>query len=312
MADKILKSLNFGGADNYFPLPLVTAADNDKILSVVNGEWTAVDAPASGGGSGQYVWKKSKLVPLEGYTELEYIQTNGSQYINTGVFPTYDTTLEMKLQTTQSASACLASGCVSWANKGFGIYTNGVMYGNQTRDESVANFHGSSPVVAMLDRNKLYKDGVLLWTANDELFTSPVQMTLFGMNANGTVSEKTVMKHYYTKIYERGIAIRRYKACKNDSGVVGLYDLVSDEFSTKATGNDFTAGTAIGTLNRHEFESYVVSANIGAYPLEGELDGYFYELIKVDNLASVAGLTEEYYNVIQSTVIETIAREVNT
>ena len=43
MADKILKSLNFGGADNYFPLPLVTAADNDKILSVVNGEWVATD-----------------------------------------------------------------------------------------------------------------------------------------------------------------------------------------------------------------------------------------------------------------------------
>ena len=43
MADKTLKSLNFGGADNYFPLPLVTAADNDKILSVVNGEWAATD-----------------------------------------------------------------------------------------------------------------------------------------------------------------------------------------------------------------------------------------------------------------------------
>ena len=52
MADKTLKSLNFGGADNYFPLPLVTAADNDKILSVVNGEWAAVEAPSGGGGSG--------------------------------------------------------------------------------------------------------------------------------------------------------------------------------------------------------------------------------------------------------------------
>lgn len=47
MADKTLKSLNFGGADNYFPLPLVTAADNDKILSVVNGEWAATEAPSN-------------------------------------------------------------------------------------------------------------------------------------------------------------------------------------------------------------------------------------------------------------------------
>ena len=55
MADKTLKSLNFGGADNYFPLPLVTAADNDKILSVVNGEWAVIDFP---GNSGEYVWSR--------------------------------------------------------------------------------------------------------------------------------------------------------------------------------------------------------------------------------------------------------------
>ena len=76
MADKILKSLNFGGADNYFPLPLVTAADNDKILSVVNGEWAAAEAPS--GGSGQYVWSKHEtengkiLEYVIGETEADY------------------------------------------------------------------------------------------------------------------------------------------------------------------------------------------------------------------------------------------------
>ena len=78
MADKTLKSLNFGGADNYFPLPLVTAADNDKILSVVNGEWVAAEAPSGGGGSGQYVWSKHKtengkiLEYVIGETETDY------------------------------------------------------------------------------------------------------------------------------------------------------------------------------------------------------------------------------------------------
>ena len=55
MANKTLKSLNFGGADNYFPLPLVTDADNYKILSVVNGEWSAINVPEI---SGNYVWSK--------------------------------------------------------------------------------------------------------------------------------------------------------------------------------------------------------------------------------------------------------------
>ena len=55
MANKTLKSLNFGGADNYFPLPLVTDTDNYKILSVVNGEWSAINVPEI---SGNYVWSK--------------------------------------------------------------------------------------------------------------------------------------------------------------------------------------------------------------------------------------------------------------
>ena len=80
MADKTLKSLNFGGADNYFPLPLVTAADNDKILSVVNGEWVAAEAP-SGGGSGPYKTLLRAGTDENGYTTYipdqypyEYIQ----------------------------------------------------------------------------------------------------------------------------------------------------------------------------------------------------------------------------------------------
>ena len=42
MADKFFKSFIFGSGDRYFPLPLVTAADNDKILSVLNGDLAAV------------------------------------------------------------------------------------------------------------------------------------------------------------------------------------------------------------------------------------------------------------------------------
>ena len=56
MADVKLRSLNFGGGDIYFPLPLVTANDNDKILAVVNGEWTVSDVPA-----GKYIWSKKGM-----------------------------------------------------------------------------------------------------------------------------------------------------------------------------------------------------------------------------------------------------------
>ena len=55
MADKTLKSLNFGGVDNYFPLPIVSTNDNDNILVVADGEWVAKSPNDI---TGQYVWSK--------------------------------------------------------------------------------------------------------------------------------------------------------------------------------------------------------------------------------------------------------------
>ena len=81
MADKTLKSLNFGGADIYFPLPIVSANDNNKILSVVNGEWVVKEAPSCDG-TGQYVWSKKDSAdgPVTGYV----ISNDGEKYPDGG------------------------------------------------------------------------------------------------------------------------------------------------------------------------------------------------------------------------------------
>lgn len=42
MAEKFLRSLNFGDEDTYFPLPPVTIEDNEKVLMVINGEWEII------------------------------------------------------------------------------------------------------------------------------------------------------------------------------------------------------------------------------------------------------------------------------
>ena len=97
MADKTLKSLNFGGADNYFPLPIVSTNDNNKILSVVNGEWVVREAP-SGDGTGQYVWSKKDSAdgPVTGYV----ISNDGEKYPNGGWIDGIFYTLELEPITT--------------------------------------------------------------------------------------------------------------------------------------------------------------------------------------------------------------------
>ena len=94
MADKTLKSLNFGGADNYFPLPIVSTNDNDNILVVADGEWVAKSPNDI---TGQYVWSKKDSAdgPVTGYV----ISNDGDKYPDggwsDGVFYTLE--LEPKL-----------------------------------------------------------------------------------------------------------------------------------------------------------------------------------------------------------------------
>ena len=79
MADKTLKSLNFGGADNYFPLPIVSMNDNDNILVVADGEWVAKSPNDI---TGQYVWSKKDSAdgPVTGYV----ISNDGEKYPDGG------------------------------------------------------------------------------------------------------------------------------------------------------------------------------------------------------------------------------------
>ena len=90
MADKTLKSLNFGGADNYFPLPIVSTNDNDNILVVADGEWVAKSPNDI---TGQYVWSKKDSAdgPVTGYV----ISNDGEKYPDGGWIDGVFYTLEL-------------------------------------------------------------------------------------------------------------------------------------------------------------------------------------------------------------------------
>ena len=66
------------------------------------------------------VHKKPSLLP-SGYTELAYIQSSGTQYIDTGVKPDQTYTLKIKFQTTQTSSGGVAVSDQNWKSNGYRI-----------------------------------------------------------------------------------------------------------------------------------------------------------------------------------------------
>lgn len=115
MADKELKSLNFGGEDTYFPLPIVTSEDNDKILMVVDGKWVAGDVPVQ---SGAYVWEKHHMSSTitETAEEGRYYLAKTNSYIQSAeleygtIAPVYDATQKTWIMPNSTIGTLAGSG----------------------------------------------------------------------------------------------------------------------------------------------------------------------------------------------------------
>lgn len=175
--------------------------------------------------------------------ELEYIRSSGTQYVDTGFVPNQDTTVEVTFETTQSNQCGVAATDQAWQSNAFGIWANCVAYGSQT-DQTVV-FYGIGKVTARLDRNKLYKNGELIWTASVATFSCPSNLTLMALNRNGTIQEKTAGNLYSSKIYDNGTIIRDYIAAKMTDGTVGLYDKLHGLLYINVGSGAFTAGPEV-------------------------------------------------------------------
>lgn len=184
----------------------------------------------------------------DGYTELEYIQSNGTQYINTGVNPDQDTRVVADLQPI-AVSICGIFGAriaketacfVLWQVDQTNIEDN---YGSDATRVSVP----STTTRVLVDKNKNQLSyGDTIFTATEETFSCNYPMALFGVNSGGVIDNRRVsMRLYSCKIYDNGALVRDFLPCSNPSGAVGLYDLANGAFYANAGTGVFTAGPEI-------------------------------------------------------------------
>ena len=195
----------------------------------------------------QYV--AGPLLP-DGYTQLEYIQSSGSQYINTGFKPNQDTKISITVDFPLSGTSWLYGGRTSAGSNSLGFLCES---GSRYR------FDYASSITALTvkptgkftidsDKNKCYINGELAFTATYTTFTSPVNMYIFNNNNNGSLSGGSSAKLYNCSIYDNGVLIRSFIPCKNASGTVGLYDSVNNQFYKNAGSGTFIAGPEIPSI----------------------------------------------------------------
>ena len=183
-----------------------------------------------------------------GYTQLEYIQSSGTQYIDTGFKPNQDTRITASVVWPLSGdnrSNYLCGARESGSAKKYAINGYGGKYESHYGTNTVRVWSSVSEQFS-IDKNKnvttIY--GVTE-TQAAQTFQCPVNMFLFAMNNNGAMYSPASVKLYQFSVYDNGTLIRDFIPCKNPSGVVGMYDVVGGTFYTNAGSGAFTAGPEV-------------------------------------------------------------------
>ena len=190
-----------------------------------------------------------------GYIKLDYIQSSGTQYINTGFTPKGNSRVVMDFENMliPADAAALFGARTDTEKNVFGMWfdTTAVQphYGNvtyNTKPIAVASYN----VRQIYDLNKgVATVGGTSVTFNQLTFNSGCNLTLLAINTNGTVDERRASgKLYSAKIYDNGTLVRDFIPCKNASGTIGLWDNVNSVFYANAGTGTFSTGTKHKTL----------------------------------------------------------------
>ena len=183
-----------------------------------------------------------------GYTQLEYIQSTGTQHLDTLFKPNNHTRVVIDFRSTFS-TANSPKGLLGSRNiSDIGMFA--FLYSN--RIDPNYNGVGKSITVDSLQRhvydfnqNSFSVDrDVVSFDAG--IFSPGYNLLLLSVQNYGTIDNRKAEGYLYScQIYDNGTLVRDFVPCKNASGAVGLYDIVEGQFYANAGTGAFTAGPEI-------------------------------------------------------------------
>lgn len=194
----------------------------------------------------------------QGFTRVEYIESTGTQYIDTGFKPNQNTRIVMDAIPMSVGGASGDCGMFFGSGypvqqKGFEAYAFGGMvtgvYNGVQKDGSAVS--AGQRVVIDFNKNvcKITADGkvVLNHTFAAATFASAVSLALFVLPRQSRYYGRVQM--HRCQIYDNGTLVRDYIPCQTDTGEVGLYDMETAEFFGNDGTGEFIAGPEVTVLD---------------------------------------------------------------
>ena len=199
----------------------------------------------------------------DGYTQLDYIESTGTQYIDTGYYPNQNTSVEITyMNTGENGDAAILLGTTvvpaqTDASNGlvFLLSPNRVGFGNGVG--TTVNLNGTVGNVANTKYTLRFDKNVVSWNGGNvtvvppksATWSAPNSLYLFGRNTAGTLNYPMIGRIYSYKAWNNGTLVQNFVPVKYVSGgttTYGMYDLMDDNpataFHTNAGTGTFAAG----------------------------------------------------------------------
>ena len=178
-------------------------------------------------------------LPLD-YQEVEYIESSGTQYIDTGVPVNDNNSFDITFARVSNTTGIylLSQGNVSLRLQSPGFYWFTKNY----------NFSGSAPIDTFVNIKCGYNycrlDGTDLSGTTDSDTVSGNTVWLFAKNTNESFSSAKVKN---LKIYNpNNILVRDLIPCyRKDNNTVGMYDIINNKFYINNGSEDFIKGNNV-------------------------------------------------------------------
>lgn len=188
-------------------------------------------------------------------TKLEYIQSSGTQYIDTGFQPNQDTRLEIVAAPMSIDDAAQGAGFIPY---GAGTsYNSNTFECHTVSNQFEFNYDGQYDSIGTAEIGTVFsinhdKNNVTVSKGSQvsgtkafsyKSFTATTNLTLFAVNRGSMLCG--LLKLYSCQIYDNGTIIRDYIAAKLSGGTVGLYDKLNGLLYINMGTGTFTAGPVV-------------------------------------------------------------------
>lgn len=203
--------------------------------------------------------RESKRRLPKNFREVEYIQSSGTQYINTGYKFTSNMRFKINHIPTGSISDNYFTGHYASDNKVFlgGFYQNKCIWGIGKLQENTINASANQRFVVDMTytSNSSANTSSVSGTINGQsvsLTSTALQDFVYGLNIlafarnnNGSVGHYLSCKLYSFQIYNSNTLVRDFIPCLDASNVPCMYDLVEGKAYYNAGTGSFTYGHTI-------------------------------------------------------------------